>query len=117
MKIEKKEVHKECIRLIRKFITPFQYDIPGYNREFVDPFKEDKKRFSRLIKDCSLMGMRSAELTAETLRNTFSKDDKVAHNKGTLLLMARDQLSKLRDKNPNFVFNYYKKHNNAATQF
>lgn len=106
-----KEVHEECIKLIRKFITPFKYDIPGYDTKF-DPFLKDKENFSRLIKDCSLMAARSAELTVNVLATTFGKD-KVANKKIVFLLRVRDQLGKIMDKTPRAVFNYYEKHNHT----
>ena len=113
----RKETHDECIRMIRKFMTPFLYDLPGYDRGPVNPFKPDKKQFARLIKDCCMMSVSSVDLTIHTLFATFTNKDKIVDSKRAIkkvdfLSGVRTQLHNIMVKKPNDICKYFDKYAN-----
>ena len=116
----RKEVHHECIKVIRKFMTPLKYDLRGYNEKvFIDPFTRDKNEFAKTVKDCCEIGAVSVDLAIGVLLNTYATQEAVEENKKAAktawkqvehLNKVKIQLYNLIGKNPSYISSYFNKH-------
>ena len=120
----KTEVHEECIKIIRKFMTRLTYDLRGYDKEF-DPFLKDKKQFAKTVKDCCEVGTASIDLSIRNLTDTYATKEAIEKNKQAaktmwtqvyFLLKVQKQLWNLVSKNPTYVCKYFDKYSKVASE-
>ena len=120
----KTEVHEECIKIIRKFMTRLTYDLRGYDQEF-DPFLKDKKQFAKTVKDCCEVGTASIDLSIRILTDTYATKEAIEKNKQAAKTMwtqvyflqkVQKQLWNLVGKNPTYVCKYFDKYSKVASE-
>ena len=120
----KTEVHEECIKIIRKFMTRLTYDLRGYDQEF-DPFLKDKKQFAKTVKDCCEVGTASIDLSIRILTDTYATEEAIEKNKQAAKTMwekvyflqkVQKHLYNLWAKNPTYICKYFDKYSKVESE-
>ena len=116
----RKEVHQECVKVIRKFMTRLKFDLRRYNeKSFIDPFTRDKNEFAKTVKDCCELGGASLDLSISVLLTTYTTKEAIKENKKAAKTACRQvefldkvqkQLYNLLNKNPSYIASYFDKH-------